>query len=143
MSSQPSGNDPLQQIKLGLIATDYAARLKKETVAPLQGAKSPLAAQVARIADLAVSGKDVTPDLILGGGMQYAAMDYASTSNLVTVPEYWKFDAMVNYKLTREASLQLNVYNITDALYYAQYYAGQAVPASGRWASLSLRVRLN
>ncbi len=29
----------------------------------------------------------------------------------------------------------------TDELYYAQYYSGQAVPAPGRWASLSWRVR--
>ena len=34
-----------------------------------------------------------------------------------------------------------NVYNIGNALYYAQYYQGHAVPASGRSASLSYRVR--
>ena len=48
---------------------------------------------------------------------------------------------MTSYKLTPKTLLQLNIYNITDELYYAQYYQGHAVPAPGRSASLSLRMR--
>jgi catecholate siderophore receptor len=48
---------------------------------------------------------------------------------------------MTSYKLTKNATLQLNVYNLTDEMYFAQYYAGHAVPAPGRWATLSLRLR--
>ena len=48
---------------------------------------------------------------------------------------------MTSYKLGPKTLLQLNIYNITDELYYAQYYQGHAVPAAGRSASLSLRMR--
>lgn len=84
---------------------------------------------------------DVTSKLTVGGGTTYNSDTYANAQNTEYVPEYWKVDAMLNYKIDQHTSLQLNVYNITDAFYYAQYYAGQAVPASGRWASLSLRTR--
>ena len=66
---------------------------------------------------------------------------FANTTNTAYVPEFWKFDAMLSYKLTPKSTLQLNIYNITDVLYYAQYYAGHAVPGSGRSASLSYRVK--
>jgi catecholate siderophore receptor len=68
-------------------------------------------------------------------------MAYVNTTNTSFVPAYWKFDAMVAYKVDDRSTIQLNIYNITDELYYAQYYGGHAVPASGRWASLSWRVR--
>jgi catecholate siderophore receptor len=56
------------------------------------------------------------------------------------VPEYWKFDAMTSYKVTKNSVLQLNLTNLTNELYYAQYYAGHAVPAAGRMATLTYRV---
>ncbi len=48
------------------------------------------------------------------------------------VPAYWKLDAMLAYKVTPNSTLQLNVYNLTDQLYYSQYSGGNVVPASGR-----------
>lgn len=83
----------------------------------------------------------VTPDLTIGGGVQYQDDAFANTTNTTYVPSFWKFDAMAAYKVTRNSTLQLNVYNIGDAMYYAQYYAGHAVPASGRYASLTYRIR--
>jgi hypothetical protein len=56
--------DSLQQVKLGLIAIEYAAQLKAEAVAPLLNSKSVLAKSVGAIAQKAVSGTDVTPDLL-------------------------------------------------------------------------------
>jgi len=41
------------------------------------------------------------------------------------VPDYWKLDAMVSYKVDEKSTLQVNVYNITDKLYYSQYSGGQ------------------
>lgn len=84
---------------------------------------------------------DLTPDLTIGGGATYNSDTYANAQNTEYVPAYWKVDAMLNYRIDKNTSLQLNVYNLTNAFYYAQYYAGQAVPASGRWASLSLKTR--
>jgi catecholate siderophore receptor len=48
---------------------------------------------------------------------------------------------MTSYKLTEKVTLQLNIYNLTDEFYYAQYYGGHAVPAAGRYATLSLKAR--
>jgi catecholate siderophore receptor len=83
----------------------------------------------------------ITPDLTIGGGAQYQDDAFANTTNTAYVPAFWRFDAMAAYKVTRNSTLQLNVYNIGDAMYYAQYYAGHAVPASGRYAALSYRIR--
>ena len=48
---------------------------------------------------------------------------------------------MTSYKITDKSTIQLNVYNLTDKLYYSQYFGGNVVPASGRWASLTYRAR--
>jgi catecholate siderophore receptor len=68
-------------------------------------------------------------------------MAYANTTNTAYVPEFWKFDAMLSYKVDAKSTIQLNIYNLTDVLYYAQYYGGHAVPGSGRSASLSYRIK--
>jgi catecholate siderophore receptor len=84
---------------------------------------------------------EVTPEWTLGGGATYAARAFVNTTNTSYVPDYWKLDLMASYKVTRDSLLQLNVYNVTDEHYYAQYYGGHAVPASGRTAMLSYRIR--
>jgi catecholate siderophore receptor len=84
---------------------------------------------------------DVTPEFTVGAGAFYQAKAYANATNTLYVPDYWRFDAMMSYKIDKNATLQLNLYNLTDEMYYAQYYGGHAVPAPGRSASLSLRVR--
>lgn len=84
---------------------------------------------------------DITSKLTAGGGATYNSDTYANAQNTEYVPEYWKFDAMASYKVDEKSTLQLNVNNITDTYYYAQYYGGQAVPAPGRSASLSYRVK--
>jgi catecholate siderophore receptor len=84
---------------------------------------------------------DLTREFTVGGGATYQSQAYVNTTNTAYVPDYWKFDAMLSYKVTPKSTIQLNVYNINNANYYAQYYAGHAVPASGRWASLSYRYR--
>jgi catecholate siderophore receptor len=84
---------------------------------------------------------DVTREFTVGGGATYQSEAFVNTTNTAYVPDYWKFDAMLSYKVTPKSTIQLNVYNINNANYYAQYYGGHAVPASGRWASLSYRYR--
>ena len=84
---------------------------------------------------------DVTPQWTVGAGAFYQSDAFVNTTNTAYVPAYWRFDAMTSYKVTKNSVLQLNVYNITDEMYFAQYYQGHAVPASGRYASLSYRVR--
>jgi len=84
---------------------------------------------------------DVTSEWTVGGGAFYQDQAYANDTNTLYVPSYWRFDAMTSYKINPKMTLQLNVYNLTDEYYYAQYYGGHAVPAAGRYASLSLRTR--
>ncbi|MGN6286581.1 MAG: TonB-dependent receptor [Afipia sp.] len=83
----------------------------------------------------------IDPQWTVGGGAIYQSDAFVNTTNTSYVPAYWRFDAMLAYKVTPNSTLQLNVYNLGDALYYAQYYGGHAVPASGRYASLSYRYR--
>jgi len=86
----------------------------------------------------------------LGGGAVYAdsasvnnptfAGTTASNLSFYKVPAYWRFDAFASYAW-KALELQLNVYNIGNALYYEQYYSGHAAPAAGRSASLTATVR--
>ena len=48
---------------------------------------------------------------------------------------------MISYKVDEKSTVQLNVYNLTNKLYYSQYFGANVVPASGRWASLTYRAR--
>ncbi|HZW90616.1 MAG TPA: TonB-dependent receptor, partial [Myxococcaceae bacterium] len=86
----------------------------------------------------------------LGGGAVYAdsasvnnptfAGTTASNLSFYKVPAYWRFDAFASYAW-KALELQLNVYNIGNALYYEQYYSGHAAPAAGRSASLTATIR--
>ena len=84
---------------------------------------------------------DVTQKWTVGGGAIYQSLGWANVSNTAYVPEFWRFDAMVSYKVDEKSTVQLNVYNLTNQLYYAQYFGGNVVPASGRWAALTYRAR--
>lgn len=83
----------------------------------------------------------VIDNLTLGGGAVYQGVttvnnpaSAAQTFN--KVPNFWRFDAFAGYQWGK-AGLQLNLNNLTNALYYSQYYSGHAVPAEGRTVSLA------
>jgi catecholate siderophore receptor len=84
---------------------------------------------------------DLTPRWTIGGGAIYQSLGWANNTNTAYVPEFWKFDAMISYKVDDKSTVQLNIYNLTDTLYYAQYFGANVVPASGRWASLTYRTK--
>ncbi len=91
---------------------------------------------------------DVTPKVQAGFGAFYTGEVYgdfpaSATSNpqSALVPDWWRFDAMAAYKINDQATLQLNIYNLTDKFYYTSAYTNWAVPASGRTAALTLRVK--
>ena len=83
---------------------------------------------------------DLTDRLTLGGGAAYQSETRVSSSNDNTVPAFWRLDAFASYTW-QNASLQLNVKNLTDELYYEQYYGGHAVPAEGRTVELTGKIR--
>ncbi|QSQ15750.1 TonB-dependent receptor [Myxococcus landrumensis] len=86
-------------------------------------------------------------DFTLGGGAIYqdvTSVNNPTSASAVTnyVPNFWRFDAFASYAFGK-ALVQLNVYNLTDTLYYDQYYAGHAVPAEGVSALLTARYRFD
>lgn len=89
---------------------------------------------------------DVTPKLQVGAGAFYTGEVYgdagsATVPQSALVPDWWRFDIMAAYKVSKQATLQLNVYNLADKTYYQSAYSNWAVPASGRTVALTYRVR--
>jgi catecholate siderophore receptor len=80
----------------------------------------------------------VLPGLVVGGGVNYVAKVYANINNTKYAPGYSRFDAMGSYELNKHISLQLNVQNLTDKLYFdrvsSPHYAGVG---AGRSATLT------
>jgi catecholate siderophore receptor len=80
----------------------------------------------------------VLPNLTVGGGLNSMSKVYANVNNNKWAPGYTRFDAMANYIVNPNVSLQLNVQNLSDKLYYdkvsSPHYAGVA---AGRSASLT------
>lgn len=88
---------------------------------------------------------EVIENLTLGGGAIYQSVTTvnnpaSATAAYLKVPNYWRFDAVAGYQWGK-VEVQLNLNNLTNALYYAQYYSGHAVPAEGRTVSLSGKYR--
>jgi catecholate siderophore receptor len=90
----------------------------------------------------------LTDKLTIGGQAIYSSEIYAgrfaaATYNHHIVP-FWRFDALAEYKLTDNVSLQLNVINLTDELYYDSLYQsinGNAFVAPGRTGYLTVNFK--
>ena len=89
----------------------------------------------------------VTPQLTLGVGAfgqseVVGGYSFSSNGSLIRkgTPGYVRYDAMVSYALSKNLNLQLNVYNLTNKVYfntaYAAHYAGMG---AGRSAVASLK----
>ena len=85
---------------------------------------------------------EIMPKLTVGAGATYQSDAFVNTTNTAFVPEYWKFDAMVSYKVDSKSTIQLNVYNITNEFYFAQYYRRPGGAGFRSMGSLSYRVRV-
>jgi catecholate siderophore receptor len=85
---------------------------------------------------------DVTPQWTIGGGAFYVDARWSSTNNDGRIPDYWRFDAMTSYKITKNLTAQFNVYNLTNEYYYDTVAgAGYTVPGPGRYYSFSARAQ--
>ncbi|MBX9399726.1 TonB-dependent receptor [Lysobacter sp. BMK333-48F3] len=88
---------------------------------------------------------DISPRWQVGYGATYQGkiwLTQHSATNvngpLTTYGSYWTHRAMVNYKINRQASLQLNVNNLTDEEYFTRIRNnGWATPGDGRQVVLS------
>jgi catecholate siderophore receptor len=61
---------------------------------------------------------------------------------LRSVPEYWRFDARLGYKIDEHFDVSVNVQNLTDKVYFPQAYSAHyASIAPGRSAFATLGVK--
>ena len=80
--------------------------------------------------------------LTLGLGGNYVAKQYGNTANTKWIPSYVRWDAMVSYAINKNVTLQLNVQNLTDKLYFTKAYASHyAAIAPGRSATLTAQFK--
>lgn len=81
----------------------------------------------------------ILPELEIGGGGAYVGSRYAQTSAPVELaPSYYTLDAMARYTVNDQMDVQVNVYNLTDKLYYDMMHFAFVVPGAGRSAMLTL-----
>ena len=81
----------------------------------------------------------IVKNLEVGLGAQYLSERTVSNTVTTELEDYWLYEAMVGYKLTRSIDLRLNVYNLTDEFYFEKFHGGGAhgVPGAGRTAVLN------
>ncbi len=87
--------------------------------------------------------------ITVGGGMRYAdtsarsSATAAQTSNLLLAPAYWVADAMASVDITRNAQVQLNVYNLFDRKYLQSLNNGGSryTPGAERNGLVSLNLK--
>ena len=91
------------------------------------------------------SGYAVTKTIEVGAGGRYVDRRFLrttatnGTSTSVYVPSYHTYDAMASYQVRPTIGLQLNVYNLSDELYYDS--GRMWVPAPARAVSITTTVK--
>jgi len=81
-------------------------------------------------------------DWTIGGGSNYMDSRYINDANTMSIDSYWRYDAMLGYKVNNNVDLQLNVLNLTDETIYDASHGGLfATVAPGRSAELTFNFR--
>jgi catecholate siderophore receptor len=79
----------------------------------------------------------------LGAGAYYRARQIGSAGPPDEyIDGYWRFDAMAKWQIDPRFSVQLNVQNLADKLYYSKSFYWYALPASGRTWMVTAAVKL-
>ncbi|SHG73996.1 TonB-dependent siderophore receptor [Pollutimonas bauzanensis] len=85
------------------------------------------------------------PGLSLGAGVFAAGRRYGDTANSYSDGGYAQLDLMAAYRLSllgSKATLQLNIHNVTDALYYNLRTRWSNMPAAPRTVMVTLKAEL-
>ncbi|RZV33682.1 MAG: TonB-dependent siderophore receptor [Sphingomonadaceae bacterium] len=86
---------------------------------------------------------DLTEKFGVGFGAIYQDEQFASFSNTVTLPDYWRFDAAAYYDINEQVSLQLNIENLFDETYYPSAHGDNNIqPAEPFSARFGVRILL-
>ena len=80
----------------------------------------------------------------VGIGGNWLGARFADSAQTATIPGYVVWNAMASYKISKAVSLQLNLFNLANKLYYDNsYYTSTAenhvFPGAGRTARLTIR----
>ncbi|WP_370032621.1 TonB-dependent receptor [Qipengyuania mesophila] len=86
---------------------------------------------------------DVTEALGFGIGVIHQSDQYASFSNDVVLPGYWRVDAAAYYTVSERFSVQLNIENLFDESYYPSAHGDNNIqPAEPFSARIGVRLAL-
>jgi catecholate siderophore receptor len=82
-------------------------------------------------------------DIRVGGGLRYMDPVFVNAANTILVPRYTVADALLEAPLSRQLTLRLNVYNLTDRTYISSINnnGGRYNPGTPRSFLLSTAVR--
>ena len=129
----------------------YSRLAGKFTEAPNQAQVGTSFTNVPKHAVNAWTTYQVTSNLSVGGGGRYqdrrllrstvvaATATTPATVNNVYVPSYHTYDAVASYRLSSSLDLRMNVYNISDKLFYDS--GRMWVPAAGRSVAFTTSVK--
>ncbi|MBL8012783.1 MAG: TonB-dependent receptor, partial [Candidatus Omnitrophica bacterium] len=73
----------------------------------------------------------------IGGGLQFVGDRYSSNANNRRAPNYLTGDLMAAYKVNKNMTMRLNIYNVGDLEYIATVGGGHFIPGAGRSATLT------
>lgn len=86
---------------------------------------------------------DVTDQIGLGLGVIHQSDQFASFSNNVVLPSYWRVDAAAYYAVSERLSLQLNIENLFDEDYYPSAHGDNNIqPADPFSARIGVRFEI-
>ncbi|MEZ5680427.1 MAG: TonB-dependent siderophore receptor [Erythrobacter sp.] len=86
---------------------------------------------------------DLTEKFGLGAGVVYQDEQYASISNTVVLPDYWRVDAAAYYTINENVSIQLNIENLFDEAYYPSAHGNNNIqPGKPFTAKLGVKLSL-
>lgn len=75
----------------------------------------------------------ILPELTVGGGVTYLGKRYVNDDNTLELPSYMRYDAMLQYDVSKRLSLQFNANNLSNnALYDASHVGIFANVGPGR-----------
>ncbi|MFC3126327.1 TonB-dependent receptor [Pseudoroseomonas globiformis] len=77
-------------------------------------------------------------NLTLGGGVTWRGQVYTNAANTAELPDNLVFDAVISHRINNNLRIQVNGYNLGDALNYDAAFNTRAIPSPGRTVLFTL-----